>query len=85
MDNLFTMILILIISLVKNAMFPTTFPKKIQLQFLIENNKLSWKILFAIENHGSKKVQVASNIPIENISHMSTPHQYHINCQFKPF
>jgi hypothetical protein len=75
MDNLFTMILILIISLVENAMFPTTFPIFFQLQFLIENNKLSWKILFAIENHGSQKVQVASNIPIENISHMSTPHQ----------
>jgi len=49
-------------------MFPITFPHFFQLQFLIENNKLSWKILFAIENHGS-------NIPIENINHMSTPHQ----------
>jgi hypothetical protein len=56
-------------------MFPITFPHFFQLQFLVENNKLSWKILFAIENHGSQKVQVASNIPFENISHMSTPHQ----------
>jgi hypothetical protein len=48
--------------------------KFFQLQFLVENNKLSWKILFAIENHGRQKVQVASNIPIENINHMSTPH-----------
>ncbi len=85
----------MIISLVEIALFPTTFPKKFQLQFLIENNKLSWKILFAIENHGSQKVQVASNIPIEDISHMSTPHQLSIQtilvlndinyCSFKSF
>jgi hypothetical protein len=42
---------------------------------LVENEKLSFKILFAIENHGSQQVQFEINIPIENVNHMSTPHQ----------
>jgi alpha-D-ribose 1-methylphosphonate 5-phosphate C-P lyase len=66
----------LIISLVENAIFQLQFPIPFQPQFLIENNKLSWKILFAIENHGSQQVQVVSNILVENVSHVSTPHQF---------
>jgi hypothetical protein len=31
--------------------------------------------IIATKNHGSQQVQVASDILVENISHMSTPHQ----------
>lgn len=44
------------ISLVENPHFRTTFPTCFQLYFLVENNKLRWKILFATENHGSQQV-----------------------------
>jgi hypothetical protein len=59
----------------RKPFFSTTCSTPFQLQFLVENNKLSWKILFAIENHGSQQIQVENDNLVENISHVLTLHQ----------
>jgi hypothetical protein len=44
-------------------------------QTYLEDLICNWDILFAIENHGNQQLQVESNFPIENVNHVSTPHQ----------
>ncbi len=35
----------------------------------------NWNLLFATENRGSRQVEVENDIPVENVNHVSTPHQ----------
>ncbi len=44
-------------------------------QICLEDFICNWNLLFAIENLGSQQVQVESDISIENVNHVWTPHQ----------
>jgi hypothetical protein len=59
----------------ENTPFLTAFPTPFQIYFLVENNKLNWKILFATKTHGNQQVQVENDILVESINHVLEPHQ----------
>jgi len=75
-------------TLVENPPFPTTFPTPFQLEFLVGNNKLSWKILFAIEIfYLQPKTMVVNKYKLKVIFQLKTSSmcQHRINHYFKSF